>query len=205
MKYRGLYIDKVETDGVRRFDGQTTVECEGIWFHLYADSNYSIELDDFIVAYGFDLEKSEESIGKFLTTYIDRYYAEYKEQQFHALLKKDYNDYVYDVKQFSEDFDIIKDAEMIANMKMAYKMIKNFKGITLDEMEYIVTLKRPLETICDYFVRDKNQFAKEFSGCIKKVAAEQICNYGLTEDDDSYDEKLLETFEGEEQNGMAMQ
>lgn len=204
MKYRGFYIDETETSDVQRFNEQGSVKCDGIWFRLYADPDYSIQLDDFIAAYDFDMERSNEGIEKFLTTYIDKYYPEYKEQQFHALLKKDYKDYVYDVKQFDEDFDIVNDAEMIANMKMAYESIKKFEGITLEEMEYIVTLKRPLETICDCFARDKNQFAKEFVGCIKKVAEEQTCNYGLREDDENCDEKVLESHEPEEQGGMTM-
>ena len=120
------------------------------------------------------------------------------------MLKKDYRDYVYDVKQFDEDFDIIEDSEEIANMKMAYESIKNFEGITLEEMEYIVTLKRPLETICNYFALDKSKFATEFCKCIKEVAKDQKNNYGLTEEEENGDEKILESHEPKEQGGMTM-
>lgn len=205
MKYRGLYITGEETNDVPRFNDKGSVICDGIWFRIYADSGYQIEMDDFKAAYGFDMERSEESVEKFLAEHIDKFYPEYKEQQFRLLLEKDYKDYVYDVKQFDEDFDIAEDAEEIANMKRAYECLKDFKGITLEEMEYLVTLRRPLETVCNYFLYDKEQFAKEFTECIKMVAQDQKNNYGLVEEYEDRDEKVIDTVEPEEDAGMTMQ
>lgn len=205
MKYRGFYIDETETTDVLRPTETGSEKCDGIWFRLYADSDYGIQIDDFIGAYGHEIENSEESVEQFVKTYIDQYYAEYKEQQFRLLLEKDYKDYVYDVKQFDEDFDIVEDAEEIANMKRAYECLKNFKGITLEEMEYLVTLRRPLETVCNYFSYDKEQFAKEFTECIKMVAQDQKNNYGLVEEYEDRDEKVIDTVEPEEDAGMTMQ
>ena len=205
MKYRGFYIDETETTDVLRPTETGSEKCDGIWFRLYADSDYGIQIDDFIGAYGHEIENSEESVEQFVKTYIDQYYAEYKEQQFRLLLEKDYKDYVYDVKQFDEDFDIVEDAEEIANMKRAYECLKDFKGITLEEMEYLVTLRRPLETVCNYFSYDKEQFAKEFTECIKMVAQEQKNNYGLVEEYEDHDEKVIDTVEPEVDAGMTMQ
>ena len=205
MKYRGFYIDETETTDVLRPTETGSEKCDGIWFRLYADSDYGIQIDDFIGAYGHEIENSEESVEQFVKTYIDQYYAEYKEQQFRLLLEKDYKDYVYDVKQFDEDFDIVEDAEEIANMKRAYECLKDFKGITLEEMEYLVTLKRPLETVCNYFSYDKEQFAKEFTECIKMVAQDQKNNYGLVEEYEDRDEKVIDAVEPEEDAGMTMQ
>lgn len=205
MKYRGFYIDETETTDVLRPTETGSEKCDGIWFRLYADSDYGIQIDDFIGAYGHEIENSEESVEQFVKTYIDQYYAEYKEQQFRLLLEKDYKDYVYDVKQFDEDFDIVEDAEEIANMKRAYECLKDFKGITLEEMEYLVTLRRPLETVCNYFSYDKEQFAKEFTECIKMVAQDQKNNYGLVEEYEDRDEKVIDTVEPEEDAGMTMQ
>lgn len=205
MKYRGFYIDETETTDVLRPTETGSERCNGIWFQLYADPDYSIQIDDFIGAYGHEIEDSEESAEQFVKTYIDKYYAEYKEQQFRLLLEKDYKDYVYDVKQFDEDFDIVEDAEEIANMKRAYECLKDFKGITLEEMEYLVTLRRPLETVCNYFSYDKEQFAKEFTECIKMVAQDQKNNYGLVEEYEDRDEKVIDTVEPEEDAGMTMQ
>jgi len=205
MKYRGFYIDETETTDVLRPTETGSEKCNGIWFRLYADSDYGIQIDDFIGAYGHEIEKSEESVEQFVKTYIDQYYAEYKEQQFRLLLEKDYKDYVYDVKQFDEDFDIVEDAEEIANMKRAYECLKDFKGITLEEMEYLVTLRRPLETVCNYFSYDKEQFAKEFTECIKMVAQDQKNNYGLVKEYEDRDEKVIDTVEPEEDAGMTMQ
>lgn len=204
MKYRGFYIDETETTDVLRPTETGSEKCDGIWFRLYADSDYGIQIDDFIGAYGHEIENSEESVEQFVKTYIDQYYAEYKEQQFRLLLEKDYKDYVYDVKQFDEDFDIVEDAEEIANMKRAYECLKDFKGITLEEMEYLVTLRRPLETVCNYFSYDKEQFAKEFTECIKMVAQDQKNNYGLVEEYEDRDEKVIDTVEPEEDAGMTM-
>lgn len=205
MKYRGFYIDETETTDVLRPTETGSEKCDGIWFRLYADSDYGIQIDDFIGAYGHEIENSEESVEQFVKTYIDQYYAEYKEQQFRLLLEKDYKDYVYDVKQFDEDFDIVEDAEEIANMKRAYECLKDFKGITLEEMEYLVTLKRPLETVCNYFSYDKEQFAKEFTECIKMVAQDQKNNYGLVEEYEDRDEMVIDAVEPEEDAGMTMQ
>jgi len=205
MKYRGFYIDETETTDVLRPTETGSEKCDGIWFRLYADSDYGIQIDDFIGAYGHEIENSEESVEQFVKTYIDQYYAEYKEQQFRLLLEKDYKDYVYDVKQFDEDFDIVEDAEEIANMKRAYECLKDFKGITLEEMEYLVTLRRPLETVCNYFSYDKEQFAKEFTECIKMVAQDQKNNYGLVKEYEDRDEKVIDTVEPEEDAGMTMQ
>ena len=204
MKYRGFYIDETETKDVLRPTETGSEKCDGIWFRLFADSDYGIQIDDFIGAYGHEIEDSEESVEQFVKTYIDKYYAEYKEQQFRLLLEKDYKDYVYDVKQFDEDFDIVEDAEEIANMKRAYECLKDFKGITLEEMEYLVTLRRPLETVCNYFSYDKEQFAKEFTECIKMVAQDQKNNYGLVEEYEDRDEKVIDTVEPEEDAGMTM-
>lgn len=205
MKYRGFYIDETETTDVLRPTETGSEKCDGIWFRLYADSDYGIQIDDFIGAYGHEIENSEESVEQFVKTYIDQYYAEYKEQQFRLLLEKDYKDYVYDVKQFDEDFDIVEDAEEIANMKRAYECLKDFKGITLEEMEYLVTLKRPLETVCNYFSYDKEQFAKEFTECIKMVAQDQKNNYGLVTEYEDRDEMVIDDVEPEEDAGMTMQ
>ena len=205
MKYRGFYIDETETTDVLRPTETGSEKCDGIWFRLYADSDYGIQIDDFIGAYGHEIENSEESVEQFVKTYIDQYYAEYKEQQFRLLLEKDYKNYVYDVKQFDEDFDIVEDAEEIANMKRAYECLKDFKGITLEEMEYLVTLRRPLETVCNYFSYDKEQFAKEFTECIKMVAQDQKNNYGLVEEYEDRDEKVIDAVEPEEDAGMTMQ
>lgn len=205
MKYRGFYIDETETTDVLRPTETGSEKCDGIWFRLYADSDYGIQIDDFIGAYGHEIENSEESVEQFVKTYIDQYYAEYKEQQFRLLLEKDYKDYVYDVKQFDEDFDIVEDAEEIANMKRAYECLKDFKGITLEEMEYLVTLRRPLETVCNYFSYDKEQFAKEFTECIKMVAQDQKNNYGLVEEYEDRDEMVIDAVEPEEDAGMTMQ
>ena len=205
MKYRGFYIDETETTDVLRPTETGSEKCDGIWFRLYADSDYGIQIDDFIGAYGHEIENSEESVEQFVKTYIDQYYAEYKEQQFRLLLEKDYKDYVYDVKQFDEDFDIVEDAEEIANMKRAYECLKDFKGITLEEMEYLVTLRRPLETVCNYFSYDKEQFAKEFTECIKMVAKDQKNNYGLVEEYEDRDEMVIDAVEPEEDAGMTMQ
>ena len=205
MKYRGFYIDETEATDVLRPTETGSEKCDGIWFRLYADSDYGIQIDDFIGAYGHEIENSEESVEQFVKTYIDQYYAEYKEQQFRLLLEKDYKDYVYDVKQFDEDFDIVEDAEEIANMKRAYECLKDFKGITLEEMEYLVTLRRPLETVCNYFSYDKEQFAKEFTECIKMVAQDQKNNYGLVEEYEDRDEKVIDAVEPEEDAGMTMQ
>lgn len=205
MKYRGFYIDETETTDVLRPTETGSEKCDGIWFRLYADSDYGIQIDDFIGAYGHEIEDSEESAEQFVKTYIDKYYAEYKEQQFRLLLEKDYKDYVYDVKQFDEDFDIVEDAEEIANMKRAYECLKDFKGITLEEMEYLVSLRRPLETVCNYFSYDKEQFAKEFTECIKMVAQDQKNNYGLVKEYEDRDEKVIDTVEPEEDAGMTMQ
>ena len=205
MKYRGFYIDETETTDVLRPTETGSEKCDGIWFRLYADSDYGIQIDDFIGAYGHEIENSEESVEQFVKTYIDQYYAEYKEQQFRLLLEKDYKDYVYDVKQFDEDFDIVEDAEEIANMKRAYECLKDFKGITLEEMEYLVTLRRPLETVCNYFSYDQEQFAKEFTECIKMVAQDQKNNYGLVEEYEDRDEMVIDAVEPEEDAGMTMQ
>lgn len=205
MKYRGFYIDETETTDVLRPTETGSEKCDGIWFRLYADSDYGIQIDDFIGAYGHEIENSEESVEQFVKTYIDQYYAEYKEQQFRLLLEKDYKDYVYDVKQFDEDFDIVEDAEEIANMKRAYECLKDFKGITLEEMEYLVTLRRPLETVCNYFSYDKEQFAKEFTECIKMVAQDQKNNYGLVTEYEDRDEMVIDDVEPEEDAGMTMQ
>ena len=204
MKYRGFYIDETETTDVLRPTETGSEKCDGIWFRLYADSDYGIQIDDFIGAYGHEIEDSEESAEQFVKTYIDKYYAEYKEQQFRLLLEKDYKDYVYDVKQFDEDFDIVEDAEEIANMKRAYECLKEFKGITLEEMEHLVSIRRPLETVCNYFSYDKEQFAKEFTECIKMVAQDQKNNYGLVEEYEDREEKVIDTAEPEEDAGMTM-
>lgn len=204
MRYRGLYISSEETNDVQRFNDKGRVICDGIWFRVFADHEYEIEMDDFKAAYEFDMERSEEGVKEFLKGHIDKFYQEYKEQQFRMLLEKDYKNYVYDVKQFDEDFDIIEDAEEIANMKRAYECMKNFKGITLEEMEYLVALRRPLETVCNYFSYDKNHFAEEFTQCIKMVAQDRKNNYGLVEEYEDRDEKVINAEENE-MSGMTMQ
>ena len=54
MKYRGFYIDETETTDVLRPTETGSERCNGIWFRLYADADYGIQIDDFIGAYGQD-------------------------------------------------------------------------------------------------------------------------------------------------------
>ena len=177
MRYRGFYIDETEATDVLRPTETGSERCDGIRFGLFADYGYSIPLDDFIGAYGHEIENSEENKEEFVKEYIDQHYGEYKEQQFYALLKKDYEEYIYDVKDFEEDFDIIEDAEMIANMKRAYECIKDFKGITREEMDYLVALRRPLESVCEQFALDKKNFIDDFSKCIKQAVKDEVGSY----------------------------
>ena len=70
MKYRGFYIDETETTDVLRPTETGSEKCDGIWFRLYADSDYGIQIDDFIGAYGHEIENSEESVEQFVKGYI---------------------------------------------------------------------------------------------------------------------------------------
>ena len=204
MKYKGLYIDETDISGVLREKETGDVLCKGICFGVFADHEYQIKIDDFIGAYGFEIEENDESEEKFLKWYVDGNYEEYKEKQFKALLEADYKAFVYDVKHFEEDFDIIDNAEQIADMKRAYENLCSLKDIPLETMEYIVTLRRPLETICDCFIPDKNQFVKEFVQCVKDVASEKKCNYGLLEEYEQLDEKDIAVKEAENDQEMMI-
>ena len=205
MKHKGIYIDETDMREVLRETDTGNVICKGICFSLFADHDYQIKMDDFIGAYGFEIEDNEESIEKFVKRYIDENYEEYKEKQFKALLEADYKAFVYDVKDFHKDYDIIENAEQIADMKRAFENLCSLKDVPLEVMEYIVTLRRPLETVCNYFSYDKEQFAKEFTECIKMVAQDQKNNYGLVEEYEDRDEKVIDTVEPEEDAGMMMQ
>lgn len=204
MKYRGFYIDETEMNDILRENDSGDVRCDGICFGVFADNDYQIKIDDFIGAYGFEIEDNDESIENFLKWYIDGNYEEYKEKQFKALLEADYKAFVYDVKQFDEDYDIIDNAEQIADMKRAYENLSSIKSIPLETMEYIVTLRRPLETICDCFIPDTNQFVKEFTQCINEVASEKRCNYGMLEEYEQLDEDDIANNEPENEQEMTM-
>lgn len=204
MKYRGLYIDITGIDGVLRETETGDVFCKGICFGVFADHEYQIKIDDFIGAYGFEIEENEESEARFLKRHIDGNYEGYKEKQFKALLEADYKAFVYDVKDFHKDYDIIDNAEQIADMKRAYENLSSLKDVPLEVMEYIVTLRRPLETICDYFIPDTSQFVKELTECINEVANEKRCNYGLLEEYEQLDEKDIADNELENEQGMTM-
>lgn len=205
MKYKGIYIDETDMSEVLRETETGDVLCKGICFSLFADHDYQIKMDDFIGAFGFEIEDNEGSIEKFVKCRIDDNYEKYKEKQFKALLEADYKAFVYDVKDFHKDYDIIENAEQIADMKRAYENLSSLKNVPLEVMEYIVTLRRPLETICDFFIPDTSQFVKELSECINEVANEKRCNYGLLEEYEQLDEKDIADNEPENEQGMTMQ
>ena len=184
MKYKGLFISQCDdSDILREVDG-IKKQCEGIYFQIYADQDYSYEIDNFTGVFGVDIENSEESIKDFVKDVVDFNLEEYKNRQLYDLIDKEYNRFMNDVCQFGKDFDIIRDAEKIAGMKLIHDYLTQEKPLDSETVDYLLNIVRPLETICDYFQADKTSIYESINSSARKLFDEQIEEYS---DDDSYD------------------
>ncbi len=184
MKYKGLYISQCDDKGVLREVDGVEKECEGLYFMVYADKDYIYEIGNFVGAFGIDMENSDEGIEEFVKGEIDTYLKEFKKQQLYALINKEYHNFIDDVRQFDKDFDIIRDAEKIANMKFVHDYLTIEKPLDSETVDYLLNIVRPLETICDYFQPDRTVFYESVNSAARKLFDEQIEKYV---EDDSYD------------------
>ena len=184
MKYKGLYISQCDDKGVLREVDGVEKEYEGIYFLVYADKDYTYEIGNFVGAFGIDMENSEEGIEEYVKGEIDLYLEEFKKQQLYALINKEYHNFIDDVRQFDKDFDIIRDAEKIANMKFVHDYLTIEKPLDSETVDYLLNIVRPLETICDYLQADRTVFYEAINCTARKLFDEQIEKYVK---DDSYD------------------
>lgn len=184
MKYKGLFISQCDDKGVLREVDGIEKQCEGIYFQIYADEDYSYEIGDFVGAIGFEFENSEESIKQFVKDELDLYLETYKNRQLYALIDREYDNFMYDVQHFCKDFDIIRDAEKIANMKAIHDYLTREKPLDSETVDYLLNIVRPLETICDYFQFDRTAFYENVICIARKLFDEQIEEYA---DENSYD------------------
>lgn len=192
MRYRGFYIDECEMSGVVREDGEKEVECDGIMFTIYADSDYSYEIDNFIGGYGFEIDQNQESIEDFVRSYIDSEYVEYKEMQFRLILEKDYNSYKYDVLNSDYFSDAWETADEIASIQRIYEYLKDSNDIPIEDMEYIISLNRPLENLSCRLKLNEKQFAEDVNLAVKSMISNQDCSYGYATDYESSDEIVID-------------
>lgn len=183
MKYKGLFISQCDDKGVLREVDGIEKQCEGIYFQIYADQDYAYEIGNFTGAFGVDMKNSEESIKEFVKDAVDLNLEEYKNRQLYALIDREYNSFVYDVRQFYKDFDIIGDAEKIAKMKFIHDYLMQKKPLDSEIVDYLINIARPLETICDYFQADKTSLYESINSSAKKLFDEQIEEYA---DDEAY-------------------
>lgn len=184
MKYKGLYISQCDDKGVLREVDGIEKECEGLYFMVYADKDYTYEIGNFVGAFGIDMENSDEGIEEFVKGEIDLYLEEYKKQQIYALFNKEYHNFIDDVRQFDKDFDIIRDAEKIANMKFVHDYLTIEKPLDSETVDYLLNIVRPLETICDYLKFDRTVFYEAVDSTARKLFDEQI---EMFVEDDAYD------------------
>lgn len=177
MKYKGLFISECDDKGVLREVDGVEKACDGIYFQVYADRDYSYEIGNFVGAFGFDLENSYEGKKQFVKDEIDLYLEEYKNRQIYALIDKEYNSFTYDVRQFDKDFDIIRDAEKIATMKLVHGYLTKQKPLDSETVDYLLNIVRPLETICDHLQLEKTAYYETINCTARKLLDEQIDEY----------------------------
>lgn len=190
MKYRDFYIDETEMSDVLRKTAGEKIHCKGICFQIYADHDYEIQIGEFTGAYGYEIDESRESVLQFVRKHIDENMELYRTKQFYSLIEKDFKDFDYDIHQYPEEYDVLESAEKISNMNKAYMFLMKYKPVNVDDMHRIVTLKRPLETICAYFSQDETEFVKEFCETISHVAKDNDNIYGYVSDDEGEEEIL---------------
>lgn len=202
MKYKDFYINETMVSDVQRKSSGKKVHCDGICFRIHADYDYEIQIGEFAGAYGFEIDDSRESVLQFVRKHIDENIESYRTKQFYALIKKNFENFCYDVRQYPEEYDVLESAEKISNMKKAYECLMEYKYVNPADMHYMVTLKRPLETICEHFSQDKMLFVKEFCKTISRLARYKIDFYGYVDEGEG-EKEILDVEENEAQH-MAM-
>ena len=130
------------------------------------------------------MENSDGGIEEYVKGEIDLYLEEFKKQQLYALINKEYHNFIDDVRQFDKDFDIIRDAEKIANMKFVHDYLTIEKPLDSETVDYLLNIVRPLETICDYLQPDRTVFYEAVDCTARKLFDEQIEKFV---EDDAYD------------------
>lgn len=192
MRYRGLYIDECETDGIIRENEGEEIECNGSLFIIYADCDYEYEIDRFVGAYGFEIGYDQESADNFVREYVDSCYEYCKKMQFAYILEKDYNSYKYDVHNCDDFSDVWEKAKEVASIQSIYESLKDSKDIPIEQMEYIISLNRPLENLYYRLEPNENQFAEDVKTAIKSVVSNEDCTFGYMIDFESRDENVLD-------------
>ena len=80
MKYKGLYISRCDDSGIEREINGVVSPCKGYFFQVYANPDYSCELDNFCGAFGIDMENDEISISGYIKSCVDKNELNYVEQ-----------------------------------------------------------------------------------------------------------------------------
>lgn len=200
MKYKDFYVDKTVVSDVQRKSSEKKVYCDGICFRIYADYDYEIQIGEFTGTYDFEIDADGENVLQFVRNHIDENIELYRTKQFYALIKKEYENFCYDIRQCPEKYDLLESAEKISNMKKAYQCLMAYKYVHPKDMHYMVTLKRPLETICDYFAQNEFLFVNEFCKTIRRVVWNKNNIYGYVDEEE--EENL--NVKRDEVQGMTM-
>ena len=112
--------------------------------------------------------------------------------QFDLILKRDYNSYKYDVHNCDDFSDVWEKAKEVASIQSMYESLKNINDIPIEQMEYIISLNRPLENLYYRLEPNENQFAEDVKTAIKSVVLNEDCTFGYMIDFESRDENVLD-------------
>lgn len=191
MKYKGFYILEIPDTAVLKNINGVEQECPGMFFEVYADENYGRQIDSFCGAFDYDMENTEESIAQYMKNSVDSNLLKYKKEKFYVFLDEDYKAFEHDVRYCSEEYNPFDDAEKIANMKKAHELFMYHRpDISESRIDYILSLKRPLETIAEMFEHNDIAYLDSLLASVNKIEEEKINIFG--ELDEAEDDEEIE-------------
>ena len=173
MDYKGFTISRCDDNGIIREVNGVKKATEGLFFQVYADENMEIEIDNFCGAFGIDMENTEGSICKYVMDNIDAHLSEYKSEKVYSMIDIEYKRFVSSVRN-SGKFNIIDDDDKISVMGRIHEYLTKHRPITRANIDYLSTIRYPLETICEVYVSIGDNFVDRLDEVIDEIVDKQM-------------------------------
>lgn len=94
-----------------------------------------------------------------------------KEQEFYNRVEDEFDDFVQEIEEYDVS-EILSEAEKIAKMKSIYDYLAEHRPVSNENYPLFMNFEKPIETICNKYHYDKEEYHEELSGVIETLTKE---------------------------------
>lgn len=94
-----------------------------------------------------------------------------KEQEFYNRVEDEFDDFVQAIEEYDVS-EILSEAEKIAKMKSIYEYLTQHRPVSNENYPLFMNFEKPIETICNKYHYDKEEYHEELSGAIESLIKE---------------------------------